>query len=162
MGVTRMLDDEPFMKLAMDACRHGIETGQTPFGACIVRDRQVVACTHNHVWLETDITAHAEVHCIRQACRALKTIDLSGCVIYSTTEPCPMCFGAIHWAKITRIVYGASINDAKAFGFSELEISNQQMKQLGRSPVQVVGGVMKDQALQLFEQWKSSPSRRAY
>ncbi len=154
--------DEHFMNLAFEAGHQGIRAGQAPFGACIARDGQVVVATHNHVWLDTDITAHAEVVCIRHACRALNTIDLSGCTIYSTTEPCPMCFGAIHWAKIARIVYGAGIADAKAYGFSELAISNHQMKQLGLSSVQVVSGFMKDQAIQLFDKWASRPDTCAY
>jgi len=157
-----MKTDEQFMAKALDACQRGVDVGQTPFGACIVRDQEVVACTHNHVWSNTDITAHAEVHCIRQACEKLDTIDLTGCVIYSTTEPCPMCFAAIHWAKIQRIVYGASIADAKAFGFSELEISNQQMKTLGESPVEIVCDVMRSEALELFEKWRFSPDSRPY
>lgn len=154
--------DEHFMKLAMGVCKRGIDAGQAPFGACIVRDGNVMAQAHNTVWLHTDITAHAEVCCIRQACAGLGTIDLSSCTIYSTTEPCPMCFGAIHWARIDRIVYGASIADAEAFEFHELNISNEQMKQLGRSPVQVMGGVMRDEAIDLFRAWKSHPGCRAY
>lgn len=157
-----MKTDQHWMKQALEAGFRGVAVGQTPFGACIVRDAEVVACTHNHVWCNTDITAHAEVHCIRQACEKLDTIDLAGCVIYSTTEPCPMCFSAIHWAKISRIVYGASIADAKAFGFSELEIANQQMKALGGSSVDIVGGLMKDQAIDLFRMWQAQSDHRTY
>src|SRR5574341_2622213 len=119
------------MQLAIKTAREGMAGGQTPFGSCIVRGGRVVACEHNGVWGQTDSTAHAEVQAIRAACRALKTVDLSGCDIYSTCEPCPMCFGAIHWAKLSTIVFGANVADAKALGFSELTISNQQMKDLG-------------------------------
>jgi len=157
-----MSPDPHFMTQALDVCRQGIEAGQSPFGACVVREDRVVACAHNHVWVDTDVTAHAEVCCIRQACRALGTIDLSGCVIYATTEPCPMCFGAIHWSKIKQVVYGASISDAKAFGFGELEISNDQMKQMGASPVCVAGGFMKQAAINLFDQWQRRSDRRVY
>lgn len=157
-----MQTDEQWMACALEVGLKGVQAGQTPFGACIVRDREVVACTHNHVWLTTDITAHAEVHCIRHACQTLNTIDLAGSVIYSTTEPCPMCFAAIHWAKIERIVYGASIADAKSFGFRELEIANQQMKTLGQSSVEIVGGVMQDQAIELFRTWKARADHRTY
>jgi len=155
-------EHEVSMRHALEACRCGVEAGQSPFGACIVRDGHVVAQTHNHVWLDTDPTAHAEVQCIRQACRALGTIDLTGCVIYSTTEPCPMCFGAIHWARITRIVYAASIADARSFGFNELGISNDKMKQLAGSPVEMIGGLMRDEALGLFRAWKERADHRAY
>ena len=115
------------MELAIAKTREGIRHGQTPFGACIVKKGRVIACSHNEVWKNTDITAHAEVAAIRVACRKLGTIDLSGCTIYSTCEPCPMCFSAIHWAGIGKIVYGAGIADAAECGFGELEISNAAM-----------------------------------
>lgn len=88
--------------------KEGVDKGQTPFGSCIVKEGEVVSCEHNRVWETTDITAHAEIVSIRATCNKLNTIDLSGCVIYSTTEPCPMCYSAIHWAKISKIIYGTS------------------------------------------------------
>src|SRR5687768_18131568 len=103
--------EERYMRMAIDKCREGIASGQSPFGACIVKDGQVIALEHNVVWETTDITAHAEVTAIRAACRNIDDIDLTGSVIYSTTEPCPMCFSASHWARIGTIVYGASIAD---------------------------------------------------
>src|SRR4051812_47796737 len=122
------MTDEHWMRLAIETCRQGIEAGQSPFGACIVRGDELVVAAHNVVWQETDATAHAEVNAIRLACRKLASIDLTGCRIYSTTEPCPMCFSAIHWAKIDAIYFGTTIPDANALGFSELSISNEQMK----------------------------------
>ena len=92
------------MSLAIARARDGIAAGQSPFGAIIVRGADVVAATHNTVWRDTDPTAHAEVNCIRSAAAALKLIDLSGCEMYSTCEPCPMCLSAIHWSKIDRVV----------------------------------------------------------
>src|SRR5690606_17326034 len=94
--------DAKYMQMALDACRHGVDLDQTPFGACIVRDGEVLACTYNQVWAGQDPTAHAEVMAIRMACRDLEAVHLEGATIYSTTEPCPMCFSAIHWAKIGR------------------------------------------------------------
>ena len=105
--------DEKFMRLAINKAKQGIKQGQTPFGACISKDGEVISCVHNIVWESLDITAHAEISAIREACKKLNTVDLSGCVIYSTCEPCPMCFSACHWAKISKIVYGAQIEDAK-------------------------------------------------
>ena len=154
--------DEQFMTLALEACAKGIDQGQTPFGACIVRDGRVVACEHNLVWHTTDITAHAEMVAIRCACHALETIDLSGCTIYSTTEPCPMCFSAIHWAKIDRIVYGTSIADAKASGFNELCITSKQMHNLSASSVQIVPGCLTDRCAQMFKHWAQRSDRRPY
>ncbi len=141
---------EKFMWFAVDKAKTGIEDGQTPFGACIVKNSVVVAIAHNEVWAGTDITAHAEIVAIRKACQKLQQVDLSGCTISSTCEPCPMCFSAIHWAKINAIIYGASIADAKKCGFSELEISNKVMKKLGRSTVSVRGGFMRSDCAALF------------
>lgn len=154
--------DEEFMRRAIAKARQGIGIGQTPFGACIVRKGRLIACAHNVVWKTTDSTAHAEIHAIRQACRRLKTIDLSGSVLYSTCEPCPMCFGAIHWAKISTVMYGAAIKDARAAGFSELCISNRRMKRLGNSPVKIFGGLLDEEARPLFEEWKKSGKAKAY
>src|SRR3989338_3600598 len=114
--------EERFMRLAIEKALEGVRNGQSPFGACIVKEGKAVCCAHNVVWETKDITAHAEVHAIRQACRQLDTVDLSGCDIYSTCEPCPMCFSACHWAKISRIIYGTYIEDAKRLGYSELTI----------------------------------------
>ncbi len=159
MGIN---EDEHFMSLAVEACRRGIETGQSPFGSCIVRHGQVIACEHNRVWLTTDATAHAEVTAIRVACHVLGTIDLSECVIYTTTEPCPMCFSAIHWARIPRMVYGTSIADAKSYGFNELGIPAKKMNELNGMLMQVVGGCMYEPCLELFDLWQSREDHRAY
>jgi tRNA(Arg) A34 adenosine deaminase TadA len=156
------MTDEQFMRLALAKAREGVENGQSPFGACIVREERVVACVHNVVWATTDITAHAEVHAIREACRALGTIDLSGCTIYSTCEPCPMCFSACHWASIARIVYGASIADAASFGFNELPVPDVRLKELSGSPVEIVPDCLKEEALDLFRLWEGRPGRRVY
>lgn len=150
------------MRLAIEKTREGIREGQTPFGACIVKDGRVAACAHNVVWATTDITAHGEVHTIREACRNLAVIDLSGCTIYSTTEPCPMCFSAIHWARIARIVYGASIADAQRAGFHELAISNRLMKEQGNSSVVVDGGCLREDCVRLFAEWKDAGKAKVY
>ncbi|MCX7014451.1 MAG: nucleoside deaminase [Candidatus Sumerlaeota bacterium] len=156
------MDDRDFMRRAIACARQGIGVGQTPFGACIVHDGALVAAEHNSVWAETDSTAHAEIRAIRGACRALQTVDLSGCAIYSTCEPCPMCFAACHWARLDRIVYGASIADARAAGFSELTISNDEMKRLGGSRIEIVGGVLRDEAAALFREWREGGKAKTY
>jgi len=156
------MSDETFMKAAVAKTKEGIKKGQTPFGACIVKDGKIVSCAHNTVWKDTDITAHAEVNAIRQACKKLKTVNLENCVIYSTCEPCPMCFSAIHWAKIDKIIYGATIPDAKKSGFSELKICNADMKELGCSPVKILGGFMREEALGLFEEWSKRKDKKVY
>ena len=156
------MDDAAYMRMAITRAREGAAAGQSPFGACIVRDGQVISCEHNLVWRTPDATAHAEVTAIRVACKNVKDVKLSGATIYSTTEPCPMCFAAIHWAGIARIVYGASIADAQRAGFSELAISNTDMKRLGGSKVEIVPAFLADEAAELFTQWLADPKHRAY
>lgn len=150
------------MQAALDAAYKGVQAGQTPFGASIVKDDKLIVAAHNVVWERMDITAHAEINAIRQACNLLDTVDLSDCVIYSTCEPCPMCFSAIHWAKIKRIVYGAAIEDAHSAGFSEMFISNIELKKLGNADIEIVPGYMKEQAVKLFSDWQKREDRKIY
>jgi tRNA(Arg) A34 adenosine deaminase TadA len=154
--------DPKFMRLAIEKAREGIERGQAPFGACIENEGAVVICAHNIVWETTDITAHAEITAIREACGQLRTIDLSGAVIYSTCEPCPMCFSACHWAGISTIVYGASIQDAARAGYRELPVSNRQMKELGKSGIRIVEGCLRDEAVALFDLWAQQVGKQTY
>ena len=153
---------QKFMMLAIEKAKQAIEKGQTPFGACIVKDEQVISCEHNTVWSTTDITAHAEINAIRKACTKLDTVDLSGCVIYSTCEPCPMCFAACHWARISKIVFGARIKDAKEAGFSELALPNEEMKRLGKSSVEIVADFLSKESIELFKLWSQNSKKRAY
>ena len=148
------MNDEFYMRKAIAVAKRGVDKGQTPFGAVIVKNDKVIVAAHNVVWKTKDITAHAEITAIRVACKKLKTVDLSGCAIYSTTEPCPMCFSAIHWARVDKIVYGASIADAANAGFNELSISNFEMKKRGKSRVVIKVGVLKRENRGLFEYWK--------
>lgn len=150
------------MRFAIKKAREGIKKGQSPFAACIVKKDKVVVCIHNAVWKTTDITAHAEVLAIRRVCKILNTINLKGCVLYSTCEPCPMCFSAIHWAKISKIIYGTRIKDAKKIGFSELSISDKKLKQLGKSPVKIVADYMRKENLEIFKEWFKRKDRRVY
>src|SRR5437763_14163031 len=147
------MTDEDFMRLAIRKTREGIAAGQSPFGAVIVKNGEVIAATHNTVWKMTDPTAHAEVNCIRAAASALKTIFLHGCTLYSTTEPCPMCLSAIHWAKIERVVFGASIADAQIAGFSELSVAAKLLAQMGGSPLLVEDGLLREECADLFSEW---------
>ena len=156
------MDEREFMQSAIDAAREGIAAGQSPFGASIIRGGELVVAAHNRVWLQSDPSAHGEVQAIRQACDKLQTIDLSACEIYTTCEPCPMCFAAIHWAKIPKIIYGTSIADSQRAGFCELTISNEQMKSLGNSNVEIVAGFMRGPCLALFDEWLAREDHRAY
>ena len=156
------MSDEDFMRLAIAKTQEGIAAGQSPFGAVIVRAGQVVTAAHNTVWRDGDPTAHGEVNAIRQAAAVLRSIQLDGCTLYSTCEPCAMCMAAIHWAKIDRVVYGASIADASAAGFSELSVPAQELVQRGGSPVRVETGPLREQCRELFRSWEQSGRARPY
>ncbi|HBS47985.1 TPA: nucleoside deaminase [Candidatus Dependentiae bacterium] len=150
------------MKMAIEKAYEGIKSGNTPFGACIVKDENIISCEHNIVWQSTDITAHAEINAIRVACKKLNSIDLSGCSIYSTCEPCPMCFSACHWAKIDKIIFGTEIKDAQIIGFNELTVSNDQMKSIGKSKIEIVKHFMYDENLKLFKDWAALKNKKVY
>jgi tRNA(Arg) A34 adenosine deaminase TadA len=150
------------MRLAVAEARTGVEQGQTPFGAIVVREGEVVARGHNEVWATTDPTAHAEVVAIRRAALALGTIDLGGCVMYTTCEPCPMCAAAIHWSKLDAVCYGAGIGDAQAAGFSELAVPIDDLYGKGKSRVVLMPRVMQRECAGLFEMWLNHPAHRGY
>ena len=154
--------DEVFMHLAIETAAAGVGAGQSPFGAAVVKGDVVVAVAHNVVWATTDITAHAEVTAIRAACQALGVIDLSGCIVYSTCEPCPMCFAACHWARVRRVVYGATIADAQRIGFHELGIASATMRELGGSTVELVGECLRAEAVAVMDAWCARWQATAY
>lgn len=157
------MTDADFMRQAIAVCRLGIANGQTPFGSIIVdRDGRLVAEAHNTVWLDTDPTSHAEIAAIRLASKALGEIALQGCTLYSTCEPCPMCLAACHWSKLDRVVFGASISDASSAGFSEMPVPASQLASLGKSPLKIEGGLLREECARLFEEWKASGKARVY
>lgn len=153
---------QTLMRMAIDKAKEGVRRHQSPFGAVIVRGDVVLACEHNRVWESTDITAHAEVTAIRRACQVVGGIDLGGCEIYSTCEPCPMCFAACHWARLEKITFGASIADARACGFNEMPIPNTEMKRLGQSAVQIVPGFLREETIEIFREFLARADRQAY
>ncbi|MDD5155552.1 MAG: nucleoside deaminase [Candidatus Omnitrophica bacterium] len=151
-----------FMKLAIKEARRNIRTMDGgPFGACIVKGNKLLAVSRNKV-LVSDATAHAEINAIRLASARIKSYDLSGCVIYSTTEPCPMCFSAIHWAKIEGVIYGTTISDARRIGFNELNISSAQMRRKGKSRVKLTGGFLRKECLELLDEWSALENKMLY
>src|SRR3989304_1271036 len=103
---------EKFMRLAIDKARQGIKNEQSPFGVCITKNEEVISCVHNAVWERTDITAHAEILTIREACKKLNTVDLSGFVLLYPCQPCAICFSPCHWPKFSTLLYGTRIWDA--------------------------------------------------
>ena len=112
-------EDKRFMQMACDLACENVECGGGPFGAVIVKDGDVIAAAGNSVTLDNDPTAHAEVNAIRRACSLLDSFKLDGCVIYCSSEPCPMCLGALYMAGVSRIYYGNTAADADRISFGD-------------------------------------------
>lgn len=150
-----------FMELAIEAALTGIRSGSGgPFGAVVVKEDQILSVAYNTV-LDTNLpTRHAEINVIEKAALAIGNIDLSGCELYSTTEPCPMCFSAIHWARVDKIIWGTRIDDVGRLGFNEMFISPEKMKKLGRSEVKVEGPFMRKECLEVLKAWSQMPEDR--
>ena len=157
-----MIEPEHLMQLAIDAARRGIAAGQSPFGCAIASPDGVVAVAHNQVLATTDITCHAEVNALRQACREVGAIHLTGYAVATTCEPCPMCMAALHWARVDKVYYGASIADAAAAGFNELHLAAAELLRMGQSSVELVPGILAAECSALFAEWSRSPLARSY
>ena len=132
-----------------------------PFGAAIYKDGKLVAASYNHVLAENDPSAHAEVYTIRQACKALGTWDLSGCTLYTSCEPCPMCLSAIYWAGIKRLCYGNTKADAAAIDFDDSFIYDQLDLDYDRRSVKCEH-FMRDAAQKAFRKWAEKEDKVAY
>jgi tRNA(Arg) A34 adenosine deaminase TadA len=157
-----MIDPEELMRLAIEQARQGIAVGQSPFGCAIERQGSILAAAHNRVLATTDITAHAEVNAVREACRTLGDIFLDGAVVATTCEPCPMCMAALHWARVDTVYYGATITDAAHAGFNELNLSASDLLRQGGSRVRLIDNVLREECRDLFDQWLRSPQAKAY
>lgn len=150
------------MRLAIDKAREGIAAGQSPFGCAIAWRDDLVSVAHNEVLATTDITSHAEMVAIRRACQQLSRIHLTDCVVATTCEPCPMCLSALHWARVRRVYYGATIADAAVAGFNELQVPAAELARLGGSRLELTGDVLPQECRQLFVEFAARPGRRVY
>ncbi|HXT57195.1 MAG TPA: nucleoside deaminase [Pirellulales bacterium] len=157
-----MIDPAALMQLAIEKCRHGIAAGQSPFGCAIAIGDQVVAVAHNTVLATLDVTAHAEVNALRSACQRQFDIHLPGATVATTCEPCPMCTAALHWARVERVYYGATIDDAKAAGFNEMQVPAAEIARLGGSSIELLPGLLIDECRELFAAWKQTANPRTY
>ena len=144
-----------FMEIAITEAREGITKGHGgPFGSVIVKDGSIVGRGHNQVILLNDPTCHGEIMAIHDACNTLGTFDLSGCTLYTTAEPCPMCLGAICWANIEKVYYGCTISDTDRIGFRDEKFYNEKWnrsEELDRS-----------ECLELFGEYSRSEKRKQY
>ena len=150
-----------FMKIAIQEARKGILNGDGgPFGAVVVKDGKVVGKGHNKVLKKNDSTCHAEIEALKTAHKKLGTYDLSGCEIYSTGEPCPMCLCACLWANISKIYFGCSIQENEKIGFRD-----QKFDQLlgGRKNLKdYLHCVEKEKCLELFEEYNKIKNKKTY
>ena len=154
-------EDEKFMQQAIDLSIDNVANGGGPFGAVIVRDGEVIATGTNRVTANCDPTAHAEVSAIRDACAKLKSFKLTGCTIYTSCEPCPMCLSAIYWAGIDRIFYGNTKQDAKQINFDDSFIYDQIALDYSERSIPCIN-IMREQALAGFRAWSDKEDKVLY
>ncbi|MDE6491334.1 MAG: nucleoside deaminase [Muribaculaceae bacterium] len=154
-------NDRRFMDMASELAENNVKNGGGPFGAVVVRDGQVIATGVNSVTRDNDPTAHAEVNAIRAACSGEATFNLSGCVVYSSCEPCPMCLSALYWAGVSRIYYGNTQEDAEAINFSDRFIYQQLDKPKADRAIPMIR-IEGSRAIRAFEQWASKTDKVPY
>jgi len=154
-------EDARWISEAIALARDSVASGGGPFGALIVRDGRVLAAASNRVTVELDPTAHAEVNAIRAACRATREFKLTGATLYSSCEPCPMCLGAIHWARVERLVFACSRTDAAAAGFDDDWIYRELALPLEQRAVPTLQH-SRDAGLAAFAAWRALSTRIEY
>ena len=154
--------DEQFMRRAIRLAQEGIDANAGgPFGAIVVKDGEIIGEGNNRVTSTNDPTAHAEVVAIRNACEKLETFQLDGCVIYTSCEPCPMCLGAIYWARPARVFYAATREDAANIGFDDQFIYEEIEKAFEHRQMKLVN-LMRDEGLMVFENWANKTDKTKY
>ena len=155
------MNDKMLMQKAINLSIENVKQGGGPFGAVIAKDGRIIATGVNRVTKNNDPTAHAEISAIRKAASKLKTFDLSGCEIFTSCEPCPMCLGAIYWAHLDRMYYGNTKTDAKNIGFDdsfiydELKLDNADRKI-------ATSRLLPDEAIRAFEDWTNKADKVEY
>ena len=157
-----MIAPNELMQVAIEKAREGIDAGQSPFGCAIAYGDDVIAAAHNTVIATTDITAHAEVNALRLGCQATGQVHLEGFMVATTCEPCPMCMAALHWARVESVFFGASIADADAAGFNELQVPAAEVLKIGGSQVVLVSDILSAECRDLFRRWLQRSDRVVY
>src|SRR5450755_4820706 len=143
-----------FMARAIQLAIENVRSGQGgPFGAVVVKDGNIIAEAANQVTLTSDPTAHAEILAIRQACRKLGLFELKGCELYTSCEPCPMCLGAIYWARLSRVYYGNRSEDAAQAGFDDSLIYSEIARPHAQRAIPMIS-MMQEEALAAVRAWK--------
>jgi tRNA(Arg) A34 adenosine deaminase TadA len=154
-------NNKKYMLDAIQLASNNVDIGGGPFAAVIVKNNKIIAAAANSVTTDNDPTAHAEVNAIRKACENLNTFDLSGCVIYTSCEPCPMCLGAIYWAHIDKVFYGNTKEDAKKIGFDDSFIYKEMELPLNKRKVKFEQ-LLHSEAFVSFDKWMQSDNKKEY
>lgn len=154
--------EERFIREAIELSRKGMMNNQGgPFGCIVVKGDEIVGRGNNQVTSTNDPTAHAEVVAIRDACRNLGTFQLDDCEIYTSCEPCPMCMGAIYWARPKKVYYANTRKDAAGIGFDDSLIYDELVLPLDQRKI-AIECIGRDEAIKVFEDWSRKPDKVAY
>jgi len=156
-----MKKEEIFMREAIRLSRESVKNGGGPFGAVIVKNGEIIAAASNKVTQDNDPTAHAEVSAIRQAAKKLKTFNLSGCEIYTSCEPCPMCFGAVYWARLDKLYFANTKQDAKAIGFDDSFIYEEIELPFDKRKIPNIQ-LLQNEAIEAFKDWEQKEDKTEY
>lgn len=157
-----MNQENKYMRQAIELARENASSsGGGPFGAVVVKEGRVISACSNSVTPDNDPTAHAEVNAIRTACRELGSFDLSGCTLYSSCEPCPMCLSAAYWARVDKIVFAADRNDAADAGFSDAFIYDELSLDTDKRSIPMEK-LMQKEGTEPFDIWKSNEKKIRY
>jgi guanine deaminase len=152
----------PFMARAIQLSLESVHSGRGgPFGTVIVRNGEIIAEGTNQVTSRNDPTAHAEIIAIRQACEKLGSFELKDCELYSSCEPCPMCLGAIYWARLARVFYGNTAADAAEIGFDDSFIY-EELQVIPAERRVLALQIMREEALAAFRAWAQKPDKISY
>src|SRR6187551_910366 len=157
-----MTREEKFMNEAITLSQNGVRNNEGgPFGCIIVKDDVIVGRGNNKVTSSNDPTAHAEVVAIRDACKNLNTFQLDGCEVYTSCEPCPMCLGAIYWARPKIIYYANTRNDAAEIGFDDAMIYEEMSVEIEKRKIPIIP-IGRTSALEVFKTWKDKGDKTVY
>ena len=154
--------DRQFMKRAIELARAGMDNNDGgPFGCVVAKDGKVIGEGNNRVTSTNDPTAHAEVVAIREACKTLDAFQLDGCSIYTSCEPCPMCLGAIYWARPAHVFYACTREDAAAVGFDD-DFIYDEISLPNENRERVMINLLRDEGVALFQAWMVKPDKIEY
>ena len=154
--------DNSFMARAIQLSIENVRSGRGgPFGAVVVKDGEIIAEGANRVTSTNDPTAHAEVLAIRQACQKLSDFELKGCELYTSCEPCPMCLGAIYWARLARVYFASAADDAANAGFDDSFIYREIAEPITQRSIPMIQ-MMREEALTAFQEWQQHPNKIDY